>query len=77
MAVVSLINICIPYPPVSAAAEVTLKSPPPVVDEDQEEKLPFSKPSAKIRSDTAEVGEGVNVKVGSGVLVGVLVEVGV
>lgn len=57
---------CRPLAPTRAAAVVTLKSPPSVVLADQADRLPVSKPSAKIRS-----GSGVGVKVG--VAVGVLV----
>lgn len=59
MEVVSLMSSCIPFVSTNAAAGDTLKSPPPVVEEDQAEKLPFSKPSTNIMSDTDAVGDGV------------------
>ena len=62
-----------PRVPTSAAAAVTLRSTPSILLADQGgEKLPDSKPSAKIKSVTA----GVFVTVGVGVRVGVLVGVG-
>ena len=64
-----------PFDPTSAAALVTLRSPAPVVEVDQAENEPFSKPSAKIRSEEIGVGVGVFVAVPVGVFVGVLVAV--
>src|SRR6266545_709220 len=72
---------CSPRLPTSAAAGLTLRSPALVLLDDQADRLPDSKPSAKIRS--AEFGVGVFVAVGVGVFVppavgvGVLVGVGV
>lgn len=75
------ITACIPLLPSNAADGLTLRFPAFVLDEDQAEKLPFSNPSAKIRSDTAgtgvTVGAAVGVLVGPGVLVGLKVAVGV
>ena len=73
-----------PLLPINAAAPLTLRSPPSVVFDDQAEKLPDSKLSAKIRSDEAgvevrvAVGPGVDVRVavGAGPDVGVRVAVG-
>jgi hypothetical protein len=66
--------------PTKAEAVLTLKSPLSVLLADQAERLPDSKPSAKIKSGGVDVGEGtkvaVDVKVGLGVLVGVKVAVG-
>src|SRR5688500_5954697 len=61
-----------PWLPTRAAVPLTLRSPWSIRLADQAEKLPDSKPSAKITSDTA----GVFVTVGVGVWVGVLVGVG-
>ena len=68
---------CMPFELTSAAEVLTLKSPPPMLAEDQAKKLPLSKPSAKITSETAGVGEGVKVAVGVSVGPGVSVFVGV
>ena len=66
----------------SAAAELTPKSPPSVNVDDHAERLPDSNPSAKIRSDIdvglvvgGEVGVGECVAVGVGVFVGLGVKV--
>ena len=64
-----------PFEPVNAAAGLTLRSPLSVLLADQAEKLPLSKPSAKITSEAEEVGEGV--KVCEGVAVAVAVNVAV
>jgi hypothetical protein len=75
-----------PWAPTSAAAVFTLKLPPSVLADDQAERLPVSKPSAKIRSGNGVfVTVGVNVgvivdvnnEVGVGVSVGIAVAVGV
>ena len=71
----SSINACIPWLPVSAAEALTLKSPRSMVLDVQAEKLPDSKPSAKIGSDP--LGVLVGVDVGPAVFVGVGVKVGV
>src|SRR5215217_1843850 len=64
---------CMPLVRTRAAAEVTLKSPPSVTLEVQEEKLPDSKPSEKIESMLEGVLVGVGVEppvlVGVGVFV--------
>ena len=60
--------------PISAAAGLTLRSPASVVLDDQAERLPDSRPSAKIRSATV-VGLGVGVRVGVRVRVRVAVAV--
>ena len=62
-----------PWLPISAAVVLTLRSPWSVLLDDQAERLPDSKLSAKIRSDPFDVlvGVGVRVAVGVGVLVGV------
>ena len=75
--VVPAITLCKPLLPTSAADGLTLKLPPPVLAEVQAEKLPLSKPSAKIRSGKADVGVcvGVFVGVGEGPMVGVKVAV--
>src|SRR4030095_7883215 len=77
MLVASLMIACMPREPTSAAAAVTLKSPEPVLADDQAEKLPLSKPSAKIRSEALGVFVGVLVGVREGPTVGVRVTVGV
>src|SRR6266545_1346457 len=66
---------CSPRLPTSAAAGLTLRSPALVLLDDQADRLPDSKPSAKIRS--AEFGVGVFVAVGVGVFVPPAVGVGV
>src|SRR6266508_1267789 len=84
MELLSSISACNPLLPTKAAAPVTLRSPASVTLDDQAERLPDSKPSAKIRSDSVLVWVGVFVGVavgppGVGVLegVGVLIGVGV
>ena len=81
IAVVLAIIPCKPVLPTNAAFELTLKLPPFVLLDVQAEKFPLSNPSAKIRSDTADVGVAVSVSVGvlvgPGVFVGVKVGVGV
>jgi hypothetical protein len=88
-----LISICIPWEPARAAAELTLKSPPPTAAEVQAERSPLSKLSVKMTSEPPGGGEAVNVGIGVnvgavvpvavsvepgvGVLVGVNVEMGV
>ena len=72
-----MILTCIPLESTSAADAVTLKSPAPVLADDQAEKLPLSKPSAKIRSEAFGVLVGVLVGVLEGPFVGVRVTVGV
>jgi len=47
-----------------AAFGLTLRFPPLVALAVQAEKLPLSKPSAKIKYETAEIGEGMKVGVG-------------
>jgi hypothetical protein len=59
-----MIAACIPLLPTRAAPGLTLSLPLLVVLEDQAEKLPLSKPSANIRSGTAEVAVEVGVLVG-------------
>jgi hypothetical protein len=54
----------------SLAAVLTLRLPPSVLDDDQAERFPDSKPSAKRRSGRG-VLVAVGVLVGSGVFVGV------
>ena len=69
-----------PWLPTSAAAELTIRSPPSVTAADQAEREPDSNPSAKIRSEgDGGVGVVVDVGVRAGVEVGVfvLVTVGV
>src|SRR5687767_16033333 len=73
MEVLSSIVACMPRLPTSAAALVTLRSPRSIMLEDQAEKLPDSKPSAKIKSE----GDGVGVRVGEGPGAGVFVLDGV
>src|SRR5688572_30342190 len=77
MEVLSSIVACMPWLPTSAAAPVTLRSPRSIVLDDQAEKLPDSKPSAKIRSEENGVGVRVGEGPGPGVFVlgGVLVRV--
>ena len=70
------IRACRPLVPTSAAAELTLKSPRSVVLLVQADKLPDSKPSAKIRS-AGSVGVFVGVAVSVNVEDGVRVSVGV
>ena len=77
MVVVSLMTACMPFEPTSAAEAVTLKSPAPMLADDQAEKLPLSKPSTKIRSDygvfvavRVEVSEAVGMFVCAFVSVG-------
>ena len=72
---------CMPFNPTIAALEVTLMRVPPDTNV-HAEKLPDSKPSAKILSLDGvavfvEVGDGDDVVVGDGVLVGVKVGEGV
>jgi hypothetical protein len=57
--------------PTKAAAVLALRSPPSPLFEDQAERLPVSKPSAKIRSVVNAVEVGVAVAVAVGVWVGV------
>ena len=66
-----------PWLPTSAAAALTLRSPTSVALNVQADKLPDSKPSAKIRSGTVLVAVGVRVNVGvdEGPTVGVSVGV--
>ena len=83
MVLLSSIKACMPWLPISAAVLLTLRSPASIVLDVQAEKLPDSKPSAKIWSDplgvlvgvdvgpAVFVGVGVAVAVGVGVLVGV------
>ena len=81
IAVVLEITPCNPAPPIKTAFGLTLKLPPFVLLDVHAKKLPLSNPSAKIRSDTADVGVTVRVSVGvlvgPGVFVGVKVGVGV
>ena len=70
----SSITACIPFAPISAADVLTPRSPPSFVIEVQPEKLPDSKLSAKIKSES---GEEVGVFAGVGVFVKVGVEVAV
>ena len=54
--------------PVNAAAELTLRSPPSVVLDDQAERLPDSNPLAKIKSaNGVALAVGVRVNVADGV----------
>src|SRR5215217_2696966 len=64
----------IPCVPTSAAALLTLRSPPSVTEVDQIDRLPDSKLSAKIKSGSG-VFVGVDVNVAVGVLVAVIVGV--
>ena len=59
---------CMPWLSINADAALALRSPASLLLEVQADKLPVSNPSAKIRSETLEVGVGV--LVGAGVLVG-------
>src|SRR6266545_6034498 len=73
MELLSSISACSPLLPTKAAPALTLRSPPSMTLEVQAERLPDSKPSAKIRSVTCGVlvgvGEGPGVNVGVGVFV--------
>src|SRR5215212_9680655 len=72
-----MIETCKPRVPFKAAAAVTLRLPAFALD-DQADKLPDSKLSAKIKSGSGVfVAVGVNVAVGVLVIVGVNVAVGV
>ena len=62
---------CNPWLPTRADEALALKSPPSLIFEVQAERLPDSKPSAKITSDTLDVFVGVGVFEGVGVFVGV------
>src|SRR6185503_4472565 len=70
-------SACRPWLPTSAAAGVTLRSPRSLALVVQADRLPDSKPSAKMRSGSAlvAVGVGVNVGVDEGPTVGVKVGV--
>ena len=65
---------CRPFDPASAAEGLTLKSPPPLAFAVQSERVPLSKPLAKMASAIwgwFGAGEGVKVSVAAGTLVGV------
>src|SRR4026209_823096 len=70
-------SACRPWLPTSAAAGLTLRSPRSLALVVQADKVPDSKPSAKIRSGSALVAVrvGVNVGVDEGPTVGVKVGV--
>ena len=69
-----MITACRPWLPTRAAAALTLRSPLSLLLEDQADRPPDSKPSAKMKSAW---GVGVWVAVAVGVAVGVTVGVGV
>src|SRR6266496_4569979 len=77
MELLSSMTARIPWLPTKAALALTLRSPESVVWEDQAEKLPDSKPSLKIKSDTVPVAVGVGEGPGVLVLTGVFVGNGV
>ena len=64
-----------PWLPTRAAALLTLRSPRSMLLDVQADRLPASKPSAKIRSDEPGVFVAVDVAVLVGVLVGVPVAI--
>src|SRR5688500_1842778 len=72
MELMSSITACRPLVPTNAAEVPTLRSPRSMLLDVQDERLPDSKPSAKIKS----VVLGVFVTVGVAVGVGVFVDVG-
>ena len=69
MVFTSSTTACIPWVSISAAAELTLKSPRSLVFDVQDDKLPDSNPSLKITSDAPGVLVivGINVTVVVGV----------
>lgn len=70
MEVVLLMTALSPWLPTSAAEGLTFKSPPSVAADDQAERVPDSKPSAKSTSvEVVAVGVLVNVGVAVGVWV--------
>src|SRR6266542_4781893 len=83
MELLSSISACSPLLPTKAAPALTVRSPASMTLEVQADRLPDSKPSAKIRSVTWGVlvgvgdGPGVNVGVGVFVLTGVWLGTGV
>src|SRR6266508_2530370 len=77
MELLSFITPCNPFLPDKAAAAFTLRSPPSVALDDQADRLPDSKSSAKIRSDEFTGGIGIDVEVDPGILVPVDIGSGV
>src|SRR6266508_1457966 len=77
MELLSFITPCNPFLPDKAAAAFTLRSPLSVALDDQADRLPDSKSSAKIRSDEFTGGIGMDVDVDPGILVTVAIGSGV